>query len=165
MLCFKRRAVVGAALCLTLGACGFTPIAATPGDDGEIRLSVTAIDVVASQPDLGYEVRKYLDRRVRVTEAASEALRVQVTTETESLSIQQNDTVTRLNITAVGAYALTGDDPEQAATGEVTAVTAVNATTDFFATRTSTDEATRLLGQEIGRKLVTVLYARRETSQ
>lgn len=166
MSSFKRISVAAAGLAIAFGlsGCGFAPIAATPDLNGEIGYRVASLDITAADPMISYEVQKYLDQRVSVDPDAPVRLTVDIKTVTENIAVRQDDTITRQNILATGVYRILDANGDVVDSGSVGSTTAINATTDFFATRTSEREAKNQLAVDIGRRLMTVLYALRARS-
>ncbi len=157
---FAKAALTALALGATAG-CGFTPLAAIENPDGARRLAISDLAISAGSPDVAYELRKYLDRRVSVRASAPERLRITVKLESENLAVRQDDTVTRINLTATATYQIVDASGDVQKTGAIVSTTAINSTTDFFATRTSRREAEALLAQDIGRRLIAILYSQR----
>lgn len=160
---FKRSAVVTALMAVTvLASCGFVPLAGVvtrDGGDGP-PVEVSALSMSGATSDFEYDVRRYLSQRVAVRESATERLDLVISVDNTSLNIRQNDTVTRQNISATVRYTITDSNNEVVARGEFVSATAINATTDFFATRASEREANRLLAIDIGQKVFSLLLSR-----
>lgn len=141
---------------LTLSACGFQPIAKPLQDNGETKIKFKSILVSSENRQLAYrteqELLKYLSNDAR----ADQTLTLRIDVETNALAIDQDDAITRRNITAIGAYIITrpGTSPLR---GIAQSTTAVNTTTDQFSTTISTRDAEARLGRDLGQRIVRIL--------
>lgn len=164
-----RNRVAALLLPLALAACGFSPIAAVPTSVGEQDLVLSDIDVVAADRRFAYRLRKELMRSVEIDPTAPQSLKLTTSIDVVGLAIQQNDTITRRNITAQTDYALViaaepgATEPPEPIRGDTSAITAVNATAAQFSTNVSEREAIERLAVETARRIVTFLRVNRSS--
>ncbi len=143
-----------------LAGCGFEPIAAPTrpsagNEDAAIRLRNAGISV--DNKRFAYHLRRELGRSIIFDAASPIRLVGETTINQQGLAIEQNDTVTRLNLTAITTYQLIGPLGDPIRTGTIRTITAVNATTELYATQVSRDEAEKRLAVETARRLISVL--------
>lgn len=155
-----HKAAFALAGALLLSGCGFEPIAAPVNPSAgqeEAAVRLRTLDVKSENKRFTYHMRRSLNRRVVVDETAPVRLLGDTDIIEQGLAIEQNDTVTRLNLTARTRYRLVGAQGDPISQGEIETVTAVNATTDLYATQVSREEAIRRLAEETARRLISVL--------
>ena len=165
-----RNLLAAALLPAALAGCGFEPIAAVPTSFGEQDLTLSSLNVSASDSRFAYRVRKEMLRSIEIDPTASQSLSVSTQITKTGLAIEQNDTVTRQNVTARTNYKLSTarpagveGDPTIIA-GETRAVTAVNTTTSQFSASVSEREANERLSVETARRLITFLRVNRPSA-
>lgn len=138
--------------------CGFVPIAAPAGGvPADQQLVVRDINVSSPNDRYEYELRRGLSGFVTVDPAAPYTLNLTTKVERTNLAITSDDEITRFNLEAVTSYQLVAATGDQAYAGETRAISAVNATTDTFATQTSERAAMTKLADATAEKIVTAL--------
>lgn len=155
-----RNCVLALAGVLSLAACGFEPIAAptrpSVGDENAaIRLRNVSIEIDSKR--FHYNLQRELGRGIEFDAASPVRLVGKTELVQQGLAIEQNDTVTRLNLTATTTYSLIGPQGDPIRTGTIRTITAVNATTELYATQVSRQEAEKRLAIETARRLISVL--------
>lgn len=154
------RSVLIVAGLLSLAGCGFEPIAApvnpSAGDEAS-AIRLRDVSIGAEDSRFEFQVRRGVDRQVILDDGAPATLRCDTRFIKQDLAIEQNDTVTRRNLIAETTYRLIGPTGETIRDGKFRTITAVNATTELYATQVSRDEAMSRLAEETARRLVTLL--------
>ena len=162
-----RLGVVACLLPAFLAGCGFQPIAASSSSFGEQDIVLAQLEVSSSDPRFAYRLKKEMLRSVAIDPSASHAFSLNTRIERAGLAIEQNDTITRENVTARTAYALAsreqraGQDRASAVTGSTTVTTAVNKTSSQFSTTVSDREAVERLAKETAQRMLTFLRVNR----
>jgi LPS-assembly lipoprotein len=167
MSLFRRRILGGIALIgfIAISGCGFAPLASAPTSKTEADLRVASLAISTSSQQFAFDLRKYLSQRVMIDANARDSIQISIAITGSNLAVQQNDTITRRNLTAKAQYKLTDSVTDNAFSGDISSTTAINTTTDFFATRASERAAQQLLAKDVGRKVVTILYARKSVTE
>lgn len=153
-------ACLAAAMLLT--GCGFEPIAAptsTTTETAQVRLA--AIDVrIARSGENGrfeYVLRQELKRSLAIDSTSDDRLAMSIAIDREGLAIQQNDTVTRFNLTATMDYSLADANGAELLGGKTVSITALNATASQFSTSVAERDAMRRLAADLAARIVTLL--------
>jgi len=141
-----------------LGGCGFRPLYGGGGDAGAGRL-FESVRVEREQGEAGFRLHESLVRRLRPTTGAAPLV---LTTQTRlirnSLAIEEDDQITRFNLTVITRYTLRrpGGAPSATplATGEVRSIAAYNATASQYATLVAERQSVRRATEEIADKIV-----------
>lgn len=151
----------------SVAACGFQPIAAVPTSFGERDLTLSALDVSSNDKRFAYRLRKEMLRSIEIDPAAPQRLTISGTIQRSGLAIEQNDTITRQNVTADSVYTLSTEPPQGVQKdptvfrGETSAVTAINTTASQFSTSVTDREAVERLSIETSRRMITFLRVNR----
>lgn len=143
-------------------ACGFKPIAAptaSTNQDALLRLRDIAVSVrIDSDAErFEYLMRQELRRFVSTDPSAAERLVLFADIDREGLAIEQNDAVTRFNLTATLDYSLLEETGVELLGGTTVSITALNATASQFSTNVSEREALRRIAGDLTNRIVTIL--------
>lgn len=145
---------------LALSGCGFEPIAAptrpSAGNE-DAAITLRSVSISSDKKRFSYHLRRNLDRYVVYDSTAPVRIVSETKISQQGLAIEQNDTVTRLNLTADTTYKILDALGDPIRNGTIRTITAVNATTELYATQVSQDEAVKRLAEETARRLVSVL--------
>ena len=163
MSLFRRKILGGMALIgfIAISGCGFAPLASAPTSKTEADLRVASLAIATSSQQFAFDLRKYLSQRVTIDANARDSIQISISITSGNLAVQQDDTITRRNFTANAQYTLTDSVTDNVFSGSISSTTSINTTTEFFSTRTSERTAKQLLAKDVGRKVVTILYARK----
>ena len=152
-----------------LAGCGFQPIAASSSTFGEQDLVLAQLDVNSSDSRFAYRLKKEMLRSIAIDPSATQSLSLSATISRAGLAIEQNDTITRRNVTATTSYALAskkdqsvGGSSVSAKTGSTTVTTAVNTSTSQYSASVSDREAVERLAKETAIRMVTFLRVNRD---
>ena len=153
----NRRALLGGALAL-LGGCGFRPLYGGGSGAGAGRL-FQSVRVEREQGEAGFRLHEALVQRLRpVAGAAPLVLTTQTRLISDSLAIEEDDQITRFNLTVITRYTLrpAGAGPSTAplTEGEVRSIAAYNATSSQYATLVAERQVLRRTADEIADKIM-----------
>lgn len=163
-----KGAVAAALLPAMLAGCGFEPIAASTSAIGEKDLVLAQVNVQSSDSRFAYRLKKEILRSVAIDSNATQAFTVSTAITRAGLAIEQNDTVTRRNVTADTSYALAstdrvaGEHQASVISGDTSVTTAVNTTASQYSASVSEREAIERLAKETARRLLTFLRVNRQ---
>ena len=157
-----RDLFLAAAASVALVGCGFQPIAATTSVDRDtarlpLRTINLAIDIDRDERRFEYLLRQAFDQSVIIDRSAANALVIDVDVDQEGLAIQQNDSVTRFNLTATANYSIVDGDGKELLDGATVSITALNTTASQFSTSVSQRDALRRLATDLSNRIVTLL--------
>ncbi len=145
---------------LTLSACGFKPIYATPdGASAPVNRQI-AIGPVTAPEEVHLYITDALHERIvlREGEAPKYELTVVASEAAQRLAVQIDATVTRYNYRLNGRYRLRDLESQKVRQGSVRAITSYNIVSSqystLFAERTAREKAARLLAEEIERDIL-----------
>lgn len=145
---------------LTVSACGFRPIYATPESGAApVNRQIMVGGVSAPQEAHVYIVEALRDRMAPAADLAPKyELFVKVDESAQRLAVQIDATVTRYNYRLTGKYQLRDLATGKVLKGTALAVTSYNIVTSqystLFAERTAREKAARILAEEIERDII-----------
>ncbi len=145
---------------LTISACGFRPIYATP--DGAIAPinKQIAIGPITAPEEVHLYISDALRDRIvmRADTAPKYELTVIASEAAQRLAVQIDATVTRYNYRLTGLYLLRDLETQKVHEGKAQAITSYNIVSSqystLFAERTAREKAARLLAEEIERDIL-----------
>lgn len=147
---------------LALAACGFQPLYVQQGiSEPTVAAELQQIEVAVIAEREGQLLRTFLIERLTPGGRPADPtyrLTIQLRIETQSLSIQADDTATRANLDTVASYTLfIAGDPDAILTDQTNVTTSYNILSDQFATitaeRDARERAMRQLAESIRRDL------------
>ena len=163
----SRRVVCAGLAAGALFGCGFQPIA-TPSTVGissigvqDARLPLRAVgvsvDIDSDAKRFEYLLRQALDRSIATGVSVDDGLDITVVIEREGLAIEQNDSVTRYNLTATADYELQSASGDVVLDKKTVSITAVNATASQFSTAVSQRDALRRIANDLANRIIVQL--------
>lgn len=168
MLSSKHRfalasSVLAVVALLSVGGCGFQPIASTQNDNETLRVRGIKIDDAPRR--FAYDLDQALNRLLIEDPNADYELLIEVGIKSEGLAIEQDDAVTRINLTATAHYSLKKSDGVAGATGRVISVTALNATSSQYATEVNRRDALERLANDLANRITSAMRIRGLSAQ
>lgn len=157
----KLSKAAALAICvLTLSACGFKPIYATPdGASAPVNRQI-AIGPVTAPEEVHLYITDALRERIvlREGETPKYELTVVASERAQRLAVQIDATVTRYNYRLSGRYLLRDLKTQKVRQGRAQAITSYNIVSSQYSTlyaeRTAREKAARLLAEEIERDIL-----------
>ncbi|WP_416898729.1 MAG: LPS assembly lipoprotein LptE [Minwuia sp.] len=145
-------AALGLALALLAAGCGFEPVHKPSGGLAERLQNVYVVPI---KSHTGQAVRNALLDELGAPDRNADAdyiLTLSVSEVRESLGIQADETVSRINVIITASYVLTLNDIERTVIGRgsVTRSAPFNVVDDEFSTQTASRDAQRLAGRQVG---------------
>ncbi len=155
------KIIAVAALALTVGACGFRPLYATPsGENSAINERIHIQSVTAGSETMTPIVTKALMQRISLKgdQAPEFHLYVSASERAQRLAVQIDNTTTRYNYRLRARYALINIETGKRINGRANAVTSYNIVSSQYSTlyaeNAAREKAARLLAEEIERDLL-----------
>ncbi|MEM6905426.1 MAG: LPS assembly lipoprotein LptE [Pseudomonadota bacterium] len=154
---FERRGVLAGLGAMALSGC-FRPMLAEDSPAASMRGRVALPEIDGR---LGYYLYQSLEDRLGAAQDPVWRLSVSVKTEERGLAIAQDNSVTRVSVTAVAEWALfeAGQSEAVLRDREVTQ-SGYNATASLFATRETRRDVERRLARDLGERISRAVLAR-----
>lgn len=152
----RRRIICAGLAALTASSCGFRPLY---GPEGAQDL-FGAVKVDAPSEELGFRLREALVKRLGPARPdASLTLILTAAVDRNGLAIEQDDSITRYNLTLTVAYRLVSDSGRGATGGSVETVAAYNAVASQYQTLTADREVLARAAEDAADRIIRELSA------
>jgi LPS-assembly lipoprotein len=158
MSLFDRRMLLGSLF--ALGGCGFRPLYGGGTTDGPGQM-LGKVRIDAGRGELPFRLREALIENLRpAAPGAPLVLKVEADVTRDGLLIEDDDQITRYNLTLDVDYTLRrADAPAPLYTGEARSIAAYNATASQYATLVSEREVQARAAEDVAEKIARRLAA------
>lgn len=145
-----------------VAGCGFQPLARIDSlttSNGRIRLAdiVYRVDLAREASRFRYYLDREIAKSIDISPESNDTLDLRIDIEREGLAIEQDDSITRLNLTATVQYQLKNSSGEEVFSGQTVSISALNATSSQFTTSIAERNALERLATDVSQRVVTVL--------
>lgn len=152
--CNRRNFLIAS---VALAGCGYTPVY---GPDGAGRLLRGKISFDTPASPETYELVRYLEERMGVTDAPSYGLSYSVSIRQEGLAVTVSRVIARYNVLGTMSFSLRDlSDNRVVSSGKVTAMTGYSATGSTVAARAANNDARERLMVMLADRMLDLLVA------